>query len=57
MYPYYNREDDIFRLQTDQLVDPEKLKGAPVALQLVGAKWKDAELLRDVELVEAALRL
>ena len=37
-------------------VDPELLKGASVALQLVGRKWSDAQLLADVECIEAALQ-
>ncbi|KAH8885473.1 amidase [Thozetella sp. PMI_491] len=42
--------------QLQALFDPELLRGAPVALQLVGQKWTDAQLLRDVDCVEAALR-
>jgi amidase len=29
--------------------------GAPVALQIVGPKWGDEQLLRDVETIDAVL--
>ena len=43
------------KLTNALLDDPEMLKGAPVALQLVGRKWKDAQLLSDVECIQKAL--
>lgn len=37
-------------------VDSKLLKGAPIALQLVGPRLGDAQLLRDVELIDRVLR-
>lgn len=35
--------------------DPELLKGAPIALQIVGPRLGDAQLLRDVDLIDQVL--
>ncbi|ETS81644.1 hypothetical protein PFICI_06646 [Pestalotiopsis fici W106-1] len=37
------------------LYDPELFKGAPVALQIVGPRLGDAQLLKDAELVDSVL--
>lgn len=31
------------------------MAGAPAALQIVGPKWGDAQLLKDVEVIDAVL--
>ncbi|CZR69322.1 related to fatty-acid amide hydrolase 1 [Phialocephala subalpina] len=35
--------------------DPQLMAGAPAALQIVGPKWGDAQLLKDVEVIDAVL--
>jgi amidase len=35
--------------------DPELMAGAPVALQLIGPRLGDEQLLRDVEMIDAVL--
>ncbi|KAE8454203.1 hypothetical protein EG329_005128 [Mollisiaceae sp. DMI_Dod_QoI] len=35
--------------------EPELIAGAPAALQIVGPKWGDAQLLKDVEVIDAVL--
>jgi amidase len=37
------------------LDDPHLLAGAPVALQIVGPKYGDEQLLRDVEAIDLVL--
>ncbi|KAK5189683.1 hypothetical protein LTR99_006217 [Exophiala xenobiotica] len=42
--------------EVQALYDPQLMAGAPVALQLVGARLGDEQLLKDVELIDAVLR-
>ncbi|KAL1896139.1 hypothetical protein Sste5346_004881 [Sporothrix stenoceras] len=43
--------------ETFKPLDSFDVQGAPVALQLIGMKWKDADLLRDVEAIDKVLRM
>jgi len=36
--------------------DPKLMAEAPVALQIVGPKWGDEQLLKDVETIDLALK-
>ncbi len=38
-----------------RLDDPELFAGAPAALQIVGPKWGDEQLLKDVEIIDLVL--
>ena len=56
MYSYHNSFfSHAMPQELTKVDDPELMKGAPVALQIVGPRLGDAQLLRDVELIDQVL--